>query len=902
MAWWSPYAMLPRAKAFLEDILNSDEDFDSFARDIARCQGRVYTVSPESRMDFMRWIDQHLAEAERRCNEMEAPDAQAYVHAAQAIRDHPEGQTEPQLDALDAPVRSAYRLLLRWASAGSVSDALPTTSPCQAAFALMARLGKRYRRPALPKADHVIVDTHYCLETLATHENGSFYLPNDLFMMMAGAADVLLESPDDFSAEKIAAVERVIRPHQQLIVDKMATQGEKSFVFFSMVQHLSRAISSDRAAAVPPSGLGTAPAPAPAPVPASAPVSDSQAAFNSLISRVQAGEDAEDFILQAASVCEWGDLSSVNIKDLKTLNPVAARGYAVEAVRDLLNRELECGASPPDFVPENDSIVGIVKSVGDLVARARTMAKSKHSASSDAGAAASSGAGRGSLRETVLTSTDAAKNLLPVGKPDTLEDLDVIGNKSFIDTLPAAQPIPGDLKSLSDRILELQSKVVSVEAHRLMRKSLPLKIGKTPEGEPLARARAELARLINSHIELTSKSHFALSDGILLSSSNMVGFLSGVIWYSPPVGAALSQSFDFGPQLFWPTGADYPPSSTRNFLWAFEKPFAHTFWWDTLRFYAEQFTIANPQSHMKEWVEQLYFDYRSRRIAQLTSLQQAFVDDLGLKVLVFSKLQYSAIYGSSGSLPNFLTLDNTPEFSQFTAQKLELMSAGVSERLSPLHRVPILGSDADRTAAARRSKPMPLTIATAYGSEPFVPVAPSPRDLRSPFSPSSALAGRDSSLSGRTSKPTRADTPGSTNPVFAGLVKEVLLKDKTILIKEDSRLWTKWPALRGLCRKGVACKQGCEYPQCGFCDRFAATMASLEMQDLERDLIGYFDCSAEELTLPGRVRKRERSTPFDAAAKSDDGRSSATKLHDGKRPPSRDGAKSPGGQGKQRKP
>ena len=83
--------MLPRAKAFLEDILNSDEDFDSFARDIARCQGRVYTVSPGSRMELMRWIDQHLSEAERRCNEMEAPDAQAYVHAAQAIRDHPDG-------------------------------------------------------------------------------------------------------------------------------------------------------------------------------------------------------------------------------------------------------------------------------------------------------------------------------------------------------------------------------------------------------------------------------------------------------------------------------------------------------------------------------------------------------------------------------------------------------------------------------------------------------------------------------------------------------------------------------------------------------------------------------------------------------------------------------------------
>ena len=78
-------------------------------------------------------------------------------------------------------------------------------------------------------------------------------------------------------------------------------------------------------------------------------------------------------------------------------------------------------------------------------------------------------------------------------------------------------------------------------------------------------------------------------------------------------------------------------------------------------------------------------------------------------------------------------------------------------------------------------------------------------------------------------------------------------------------------------------------------------MASLEMDDLEHDLVGYFECSSEDLTLPGRVRKRERSASFDTKAKSDDGRSSATKLHDGKRPPSRDGARSPGSQGKQRK-
>ena len=794
-------------------------------------------------------------------------------------------------EQLHSDVRAAYRILLRWASPRTVGSLFPRAPAGQTAFAVQAFCAKRYFRQKESREGYVIVDGCYTLELLSESLNSSFYLSTENFMMLAGAADVTIQSLDDCTTAKAAEIERVVRPHQDIMMQIWSGEGNGVIKFFQLAQALSRAI---KAAAPPnPGGGGSVPPPVVAPPP---PPDVKEEAFQALVSKVADGDDEQEFILTAIASIDMGDLCSLNFKSLKEQNHDAAKGCAVKAVRDLIARELEWGYAPEQFAPDEDGIVGIVTSVGDMVARAKRSAaagKKPHSAS--ASSVPAGGVAR-SLRTEVYTSTDSSKLIAPVSKADQLDDVDILspGALSFIGSLPPPQTLSDNLRELTARIEGLQSHIVTAEHLRLMRKGLTKQIARSAEGENLAQTRTEFARLMAAIIDQSSKAHFTLSDGISLSSANMTGLLSGVIWYTPPSGASVSQSFDFGPQIFWPPRADFPPISTPNFLWAFDKLCAFTLWWDTLKFFADMFTIANPASHMKEWVDGLHVEYKEQQIYQIKSLQQSFIDDLGLKIAVFSKLQYNAIYGSRQELPNFLTIHTSPEFAQFQPQNLALMSSCLMPRLSPLSHVPILVSDRDKAPPKQSVKQMPLTVAQAYSGAHFQVIPTSPRTglgTPSPFGAQSPIVGarREESPAAR---PPRQDTPANGEPNYAGLVKDYLLKDPDILRAEQTTDWTKWITLRGFCRRGVVSKRGCTWPGCGFCNKFSTTMSTVDMNQLEADLMGYLACSAQDLTLPGR--QRARSLSWDSKRSAQDGGASAAQAG-AKRPASRDGGRSPGG-------
>ena len=141
-------------------------------------------------------------------------------------------------------------------------------------------------------------------------------------------------------------------------------------------------------------------------------------------------------------------------------------------------------------------------------------------------------------------------------------------------------------------------------------------------------------------------------------------------------------------------------------------------------------------------------------------------------------------------------------------------------------------------------------------------------------------------------RPPRQDTPANGEPNYAGLVKDYLLKDPDILRAEQTTDWTKWVTLRGFCRRGVVSKRGCTWPGCGFCNKFSTTMSTVDMNQLEADLMGYLACSAQDLTLPGR--QRARSLSWDSKRSAQDGGAKAAQAG-AKRPASRDGGRSPGG-------
>ena len=197
--------------------------------------------------------------------------------------------------------------------------------------------------------------------------------------------------------------------------------------------------------------------------------------------------------------------------------------------------------------------------------------------------------------------------------------------------------------------------------------------------------------------------------------------------------------------------------------------------------------------------------------------------------------------------------------------------------------MPLLFTDIAATAQ-RSVKPMPTTIAGAYALSHHASHSPSPRGG---FSQSPSLfLDRDRGGGTPFKERTRADTPGpnaDVNPTFAGLVKDSILKDQSVLKKESTGVWVGLPSLKGFCRRGVACKQGCDWRDCGFCARFDSTLGSVDMVALTDDLCKYFGCTPAELTLPGG---RKRSASFDGSAKRDDGARSAAKQQDGRRSPS----------------
>ena len=254
------------------------------------------------------------------------------------------------------------------------------------------------------------------------------------------------------------------------------------------------------------------------------------------------------------------------------------------------------GDAPDSFAPDFDGRSGLMALLESELAVLVTARKGKSPASDSVSGGASG-----------YVAVDPDGVAPPGGMDMKLDMVDVSYAAPLIDRLKLELREPDPeirLKKPTSQIVKRSDGTLSFDYERLMRKDAPKEVSKHPKGRTLFDAKDAIVKLARDEIRADTAAAFPGNKGVRLSAEDVAGLYRGLIWGVIDDVDGKTVEFDFGPHLFWPLnvlGFSQRPTSTRHFLWSFDKYFARVSWWPALFQWGRAHEKLNRYSGTEKW-------------------------------------------------------------------------------------------------------------------------------------------------------------------------------------------------------------------------------------------------------------------------------------------------------------